>query len=440
MKTVGHLIRASIVFVVLYSSIQLSFCSTPDFPKCPPYVDLASTWTEKNYRKAIDALMPMNFPTSLKKDQWVLKVRIEPSFFDELQFTFIRYPDRTLQGIGISPSGGKIEYQLTELKELHPQSELNELIQMVDINRWQTKFQSNEKLENDIRFLQQYKPPPKRKDLFCLDGTGYKISLRTESKRFDFSIGCEERPELLQIVNKFRDLLYGYQQIDYDLLASLKKKDVKSAIQLIQNGANPELQTPEGDQSWFIALGLRDTDLIKVMLEKHPKLVQQGNPVVAAARHGSGKVVQILLEAGADMNESTSFGETPLMVASDCPDEVLKVINRTANDFEFVVNELIKAGADLNRQNKSGSNALMLAIMNRNNTIAENLIDAGAEVNAIDNCGNTALILAAKEGQIRIVEKLLHAGADAKIVDVNGKTASDYAVEKRNQELIRLLN
>lgn len=219
---------------------------------------------------------------------------------------------------------------------------------------------------------------------------------------------------------------------------ALEKKNTKKAFQLIHAGANTGLVTPEGNQSWSMALGLRDINLIKLMLKKRPQLVSQGKPLLAASTLGSTKVVQKLLEAGADMNETSGYGETPLMAASNCPDGALKIINRTANDFELVVDELIKAGADLDRKRDDGMTALMLAISSRHEAIAGSLIDAGAEVNTVDNCGNTALILAAREGLNDIAEKLIRAGANRKVINAYGKTAIDYAREKGSWELITL--
>ena len=52
--------------------------------------------------------MPLLDAQSAQNKQWILSVRITPSFFDELQFTFIRNPDRTVKVFAVAPTHGKI--------------------------------------------------------------------------------------------------------------------------------------------------------------------------------------------------------------------------------------------------------------------------------------------------------------------------------------------
>jgi ankyrin repeat protein len=430
-----------ILLISLIGFTYSAFCSSSDFPKCPPYVDVAGTWAGKNYDQALETLMPNNIETAVGKNEWILSVRISPSFFDELQFRLNKYPDGKVIGRVTSPLTGSIGDQLTSLKETHPKKGLNELIHMIQLKRWETRFNSNKELESKIRFLQGYTMRSEQKNLLCLDGVGYDISLQTPTQKVNFSFGCDTKrsADLIQIAKTFFDYVYGYQQIDYDLLAALEKKDVRTAMQLLQDGANPALQTIEGDQSsWVSSLKLHNPDLINLMLKKQPELIHKGKPVHTAALHGSAEILPALLQAGADINE-TVRDETPLLAASDYLDKTLAILDRNGADFELVVNELIRAGANLNEKRSDGMTALMLAISNQHETIARSLIDAGAEVNSIDNCGNTALILAAKDGLLNIVEKLLRSGADPKTVDAYGKTALHYAEEKGNSELIRLL-
>src|SRR5262245_12572238 len=100
--------------------MEIGFCSTADFPKCPPYVDVSGTWAGKNNDQALEALMPNSVNLKVAKDEWILNIRIEPSFYDESQLTFIRFANGKVHGIATLPAKGKIVDQLTELKESHP--------------------------------------------------------------------------------------------------------------------------------------------------------------------------------------------------------------------------------------------------------------------------------------------------------------------------------
>ena len=78
------------------------------------------------------------------------------------------------------------------------------------------------------------------------------------------------------------------------------------------------------------------------------------------------KVVQILIDAGADVDIQDNDGRTALMWAS-------------SNDNLEVVQELIKAGADVNIQNNEGWTALIYAKIYKNQEIIDLLKKAGAK-------------------------------------------------------------
>ena len=170
-------------------------------------MDVAGTWAGKNYDQALESLLPNNIAATVVKDQWILSVRIMPSFSDELQFTFVKYPDGKVHGMAASPSNGSIGDQLNSLKKTHPEKELSELINMIELDRWRITFDSNKELENQIQFLQEYTLLPESKNFYCLDGTGYEILLQTPTKKVDFSFGCDTKrsADLIEIVKEFRD-------------------------------------------------------------------------------------------------------------------------------------------------------------------------------------------------------------------------------------------
>jgi len=78
-----------------------------------------------------------------------------------------------------------------------------------------------------------------------------------------------------------------------------------------------------------------------------------------------------------------------------------------------IVEILIDAGIDLNQGDKSSFTPLSLAILNRRTEIAKMLIDAGADVNKANSEGRTPLFWARKEGNTEIIDLLLENGAIA---------------------------
>lgn len=156
----------------------------------------------------------------------------------------------------------------------------------------------------------------------------------------------------------------------------------------------------------------------------------QLTPLVYAVRANSLESVKALLEAGADINQVTGYGWSPLLVA-------------TQNRYYKLGAFLLDHGADVNLPNKGGWTPLYLATDNRN---IENgdypvrrpdmdhleyikiLLDHGADVNArikdstqtrtvftnqwLDENGATAFLRASQSGDLELMKLLLAHGAD----------------------------
>ena len=94
---------------------------------------------------------------------------------------------------------------------------------------------------------------------------------------------------------------------------------------------------------------------------------------------------------------------------------------------------LLEAGTDVNQRNYSTLTPLMIAAYQDYVDGVQKLIQAGADVNRRGDNDKTALILAGSEGHDRCVELLLNAGADANVLTSSGKkhfTALHAAVDR----------
>lgn len=162
--------------------------------------------------------------------------------------------------------------------------------------------------------------------------------------------------------------------------------------------------------------------------------------LVYAARAGSIDAARVLLEAGADVNQVTRYGWSPLLAATQ---------NRNYQMGKFLIGQ----GADVNLANKGGWTALYLATDNRNleggdyPTRAPDmdhlefikfLLEAGADPNArmiestetrtvftnqwLDEEGATAFLRASQSGDIELMRLLLEYDADPHIYTKLGVT------------------
>jgi len=167
--------------------------------------------------------------------------------------------------------------------------------------------------------------------------------------------------------------------------------------------------------------------------------------LVYAARANDVESVKVLLAAGADVNQTTAYGWSPLLVA-------------TQNRYYKLGAFLLDHGADPNLANKGGWVPLYLATDNRNIESGDYpvrkgdmdhldfiklLLDKGANVNArmkdstetrtvftnqwLDENGATAFLRASQSGDLTLMKLLLAHGADPKIPAAFGVTALQVA-------------
>ncbi|CAL8320797.1 unnamed protein product [Merluccius merluccius] len=137
----------------------------------------------------------------------------------------------------------------------------------------------------------------------------------------------------------------------------------------------------------------------------------------AAGVNGYGEVASLLLERGADPGHRDHDGMTPLLLAA-------------YEGHEDIVELLLEAGADVDESAGPDANApaaaavtplLAAAAMGHIKTV-ERVLFWGAAVDAIDGEGRTALSLAAARGSVEVVRALLDRGLDENHKDDLGWT------------------
>lgn len=157
-----------------------------------------------------------------------------------------------------------------------------------------------------------------------------------------------------------------------------------------------------------------------------------------AVKKGDRDAVKLLLDAGIPPNTKTELGITGLMQAAETGQ--IKIVNL-----------LIEAAADLNlKDSLLGRTALMRAADKGYPEIAKTLIKAGADVNArsdkrvnfgiVYHGGDTALMYASARGDEESVRALLGAGADPSLSNDSGDTATIWAGKRGNDNIVKMLD
>ncbi|QJT94622.1 ankyrin repeat domain-containing protein [Wolbachia endosymbiont of Diaphorina citri] len=183
-----------------------------------------------------------------------------------------------------------------------------------------------------------------------------------------------------------------------------------------------------------------------------------------AIEKGNEKIVEALLNKGADVNLRDKSESTPLHLAIEKGNENIVNALLAAQGIdvnlrdkskstplhlaiekgnENIVNALLAAqGIDVNLRDKSKSTPLHLAIEKGNENIVNALLAAqGIDVNLRDKSEQTPLYLAAEKGKIGIVEAILAKGPnDIDLPDkLLGRTPLYVAADKSHHKIVRAL-
>jgi len=208
--------------------------------------------------------------------------------------------------------------------------------------------------------------------------------------------------------------LFGFGDEDA-LMAAIKWGHPEITRYLVAQGAQVNVRRKsDGATALFYALGRRDFETLN-----------------------------LLIQAGADINLAPKSGDTPLLVAARNDDvEMVEFLESKGARFNSPSEELLfaashgdvtsiqrtlAAGANINQAYEYSVTPLMAAALKGQTDAVKCLVAAGANVNARDQIHATALVYAIKSGHKPTVFALLDAGADPTIEDVAFETALDKA-------------
>lgn len=137
-------------------------------------------------------------------------------------------------------------------------------------------------------------------------------------------------------------------------------------------------------------------------------------------------VVDSLIEIGVDVNNTTAFGVTPLMYASE-------------EGNLYVMKKLIFAGANVNAVPDNKITALLSATISDKKEAVLLLLQNGVNIESADDEGNTALLIAAQNNSLETVKLLLDFKANIQAKNSDKNNALHFAAAFGNDSLVVLL-
>jgi len=208
---------------------------------------------------------------------------------------------------------------------------------------------------------------------------------------------------------------------------------------LLAHGADPSAATALGETALHFAALARpskeNAGIIDALLDAGAQVDEETNegvtPLMAAAMAAYPETIQALIARGASVNARTATGRTPLILGSNGR-------NEWTRDFTFnsrmqeTIRALAAAGADPNLADRDGFTALHAATVGFDAGPVRTLLELGAHARVGSGTGVTPIANAAAQLHSAMVHDLIEAGADVTAADEDGNTPLLLALKSRS--------
>jgi len=148
------------------------------------------------------------------------------------------------------------------------------------------------------------------------------------------------------------------------------------------------------------------------------------SPLLICARNGLGVTMKLLLDAGADINQTNKWGHSPIYLAAynNKVDNATVLLKNGAKDIDSalqvsakrghidIVKILLNAGANINQSDTDGFSPLHHASNNNHFAIIKELVERGVDIHNT-TVARTPIELAVSNGYLNIVKYLYEHGA-----------------------------
>ncbi|XP_019186305.1 PREDICTED: ankyrin repeat and protein kinase domain-containing protein 1-like isoform X3 [Ipomoea nil] len=221
---------------------------------------------------------------------------------------------------------------------------------------------------------------------------------------------------------------------------------------LLLKGANVNALTKDGNTALHLAVKGRRRDCARLLLASGARAdVRNGGdgdtPLHIAASSGDEQMVRLLLHKGAEKNIRNKYGKTAYDVAAENGHGRLFDALRLGDDLcaaarngeTRMIQKLLEHGANLHGRDQHGWTALHRAAFKGRVDAVRALIEQGISLDARDEDGYTALHCAVEAGQVDVTEVLVKTGADVEARTNKGVTALQIAEALHFSGITRIL-
>lgn len=191
--------------------------------------------------------------------------------------------------------------------------------------------------------------------------------------------------------------------LDSVLVAAIERKDVSILKYLISAGLDVNLPIRGMYKSATrFAASVSTAEVMRLLFETGAKISQED--LFSSIFNDDLRVLETLIELGADPRQRDQFGTTLLMKA-------------TLANKPKVVKVLLKYGLSLEDENNEGMTALFFC---KSPEMLKTLVEMGVKIHKLNKRGESALFIASRENNIELVNALIAQKVDPNVLDVDG--------------------
>lgn len=253
-------------------------------------------------------------------------------------------------------------------------------------------------------------------------------------------------------------------QLAKRLSNACQKADASAVVRLLKAGAYPNGFMSQEGLPLSHAVNSRSRKIVEILLDEGADVNKSGpyhgqTPLELAGEKGYVEIAKYLLDRGADVNKKGYWSPLETAISYGQLESVRLFLRHGANlksswltrssrhrSFAPIMEELIKAGADPNHHESDNLDDLMsrgyvpLHVTCIKPDATRVLLKAGADPNRQYFLSkDTPLHRAAKQGSLEVVEMLVEAGADISIKNKEGKTAEQMAKRYGHKDIVEFL-
>ncbi|XP_008191884.3 uncharacterized protein LOC100142051 [Tribolium castaneum] len=267
-----------------------------------------------------------------------------------------------------------------------------------------------------------------------------------------------------EVIDLFEDLPFIRMKVnDFTLLHLAveceQEKYLRRLLQVPGYQKTIDKKDKFGRTPLYLACQLGLYKIVELLIESGAN-VNYSTPLHIACLHAHDNIVKLLLKAGTDINATDSYNITPLHTASwNGHHTTVQILTANKNveidvqtsggctplyvaarnKHDRVVELLIEAKANVNLAQKENVTPLMIASQEGHQENVKLLIQAGSDVNQVATTGESPLYVACQNGHDVVVEMLLEAGANTEAFADNGWSPVFVACQQGHVGVVQLL-